>query len=142
MKYAVRYLSNSGNTEKVAEKVAKELNIEAFSIEKEINGNIDILFLGCPVNAFSIDSKMKEFISKLNNIKMVAVFATSAISKKIVYKEISKELMKKKIPCFDHNLYIKGEFKGLNKGRPNENDLKLVSKFVNEIIRSGINEKV
>lgn len=44
MNIEVRYLSKSGNTKKVAEAIAKALNVAAKPITENVNRDTDILF--------------------------------------------------------------------------------------------------
>lgn len=85
MKYAVRYLSKSGNTKKVADAIAKELGVEAVSVtdpEAPINEKVDVLFIGGALYAYGIDKKLKGFIDSLDkeNVGKVAAFSTAMIS--------------------------------------------------------------
>lgn len=49
MKVAVRYYSKSGNTKKLADAIAEALKTEAMDISHEVNGEVDVLFMGSSV---------------------------------------------------------------------------------------------
>jgi flavodoxin len=138
MTIAVRYLSRTGNTEKVAGAIAQALGVQAqalddpagYIIEEETN----ILFLGAAVYAFSIDSLVKAFIQRLDSklVKKVAVFSTAAAVKS-AYPHIKKLLDAKGIPVFDENFHCRGRFKFAYKDRPNAEDLKQAAAFARSI---------
>lgn len=65
MNIQVRYLSKTGNTEKIANAIAEELNVGARNILNEIPEDTDILFLGCAIYGFGIDEQIKEFIKNI-----------------------------------------------------------------------------
>jgi flavodoxin len=111
MKYAVRYFSKSGNTEKVARAIAGALGVEAVSINAagaEIIEKADVLFLGAAVYAFGIDDTVKTFIAKLDAAKVgkVAVFSTAAFVKSALPHRASR--MSHKTPV----ILFRGELTG------------------------------
>lgn len=81
MNIEVRYLSKSGNTEKIAKAIAEEVGVAAEPITKGISKETEILFLGGAVYYAGIDSKLKAFITSLDNnsVKEVVVFSTAAV---------------------------------------------------------------
>ena len=131
-KIEVRYLSKTGNTEKLAIAIGDELGVNPKSISEKLTGSVDILFLGGAYYGFMIDPSLKEFINELKDVKRVAIFTTSAIAKG-VYKGIKKEI-NKDIVVLDEHFYCKGEYKFLNKNRPNEEDIIAVKEFARKIV--------
>jgi flavodoxin len=82
MKTLVTYLSQSGNTKKVAEAIYGELDgekeIKALSEVKDLEG-YDLAFIGFPVLQFDIPPKVKEFLSGNTKGKDIAIFMTHAV---------------------------------------------------------------
>ncbi|GMO14520.1 MAG: flavodoxin family protein [Treponemataceae bacterium] len=139
MNIEVRYLSKSGNTEKLAKAIAEAAGVSAKSVSAGgVSGEVDLLFLGGALYAFSLASELKAFIESLDaaKIKKAAVFATSA-GVKSVTETIKKALQAHGIKIVDYEdgaFYCQGEFKFFNKGRPNEDDLARAKKFAAGVI--------
>lgn len=134
-KIAVHYFSKSGNTKKLADEIAKTVGCKAEPIPAPVDGNIDILFLGASVYWGGISSEVKAYIQTLDksNIGKVVVFSTSALAER-AFPQIQKKLQDKGIPVEDKNFYCRGAFTALHKDRPNQDDLKAVRKFTEEIM--------
>ena len=137
----MRYLSKSGNTEKVAKAVAEEAGVSAKSVSEGISGEVDLLFLGGALYAFSLAPQLKAFIAGLDagKIKKAAVFATSA-GVQSVTTTIKQALRARGIAIAEYAngaFYCQGEFKVFNKGRPNEADLENAKKFARGVIDNG-----
>lgn len=130
MNIEVRYLSKSGNTEKIAKAIAEEVGVTAEPITKAISKETDILFLGGAVYYAGVDSKLKNFIASLDksSVKEVVVFSTAAIIDS-GYSQMKKLLKKKEIKVSDKEFHCRGQFLMSHKGRPNEDDIKLAKKF-------------
>lgn len=129
MNIEVRYLSKSGNTEKLAKAIAEEVGVVAETITKGVSKTTDILFLGGAVYGAGVDSKIKSFISNLdNNIKEVVVFSTAAIIPS-AYPQMKKLLEKKGIKVSDQEFHCRGQFLITHRGRPNANDIRLAKEF-------------
>ena len=81
MKVLVAYLSQTGNTRKVAEAIyeASECDKEIKSIRevKSLEG-YDLAFLGFPVHNFGPDGKTKRFLERLASGHQIALFITHA----------------------------------------------------------------
>lgn len=130
MKYAVRYYTKTGNTQRLAEAIAAELDIHAYPISKPIDEKVDVLFLGNSYYAFTIDPEVRDFVSKLSKDKVgkIVNFGTAAMMKS-TYKKVRSVADTVGIPVLDKEFHCKGEFKGMNKGRPDQNDLKAAREF-------------
>jgi flavodoxin len=137
MNIAVRYVSRTGNTEKVARAIAEALGVEAVSIAgpgvSGVEGGTEVLFLGAAVYAFGIDDKVAAFIQGLDKaaVKKVVLFSTSALVKSAP-SLIKKLLSEKGIPLSDRAFHCWGEFKFMRKGRPNAEDLERARVFAKE----------
>ena len=134
MKYAVRYYTKTGNTKRLAEAVAKELGVEAMPISTPIEEKVDVLFLGNSYYAFSIDPEVRSFIASLDKEKVgkIVNFGSAAMLNS-TYKKVKAEAGKVGIPMLEKEFHCKGEFKGLHKGRPNDEDLKAAVEFTRKI---------
>ena len=135
MKIAVRYYTKTGNTKKLAEAVAKAVGVEARPLSEPIDEPVDLLFLGNSYYAFSIDPEVKNFIRSLDKSKVgkIVNFGSAAMLNS-TYKKVKAEADKVGIPVDEREFHCRGEFKGVHKGRPNEEDLKAAAEFAKKII--------
>lgn len=135
MKTAVRFFSQTGNTKKIADKIADIAGCKSESVTVGLDEKVDILFLGASVYGASIAKQVSDFIARLHaeDIGQVVVFSTSAISKR-GYKLMKRELKTRKIPVADEHFYCKGQFYGLHKGYPDAKDLEKVIEFTNKVL--------
>ena len=134
MTYAVRYYTQTGNTKRLAEAIAEELGVQALPISAPITEKVDVLFLGNSYYAFTIAPEVREFVAGLEKDKVGKIinFGTAAMMNS-TYKKVRSVAATKDIPVLDREFHCKGEFKGMNKGRPNEDDLKAARVFVKSI---------
>ncbi len=130
MKAAVRYYTKTGNTKRLAEAVAGALGVEALPISTPVTEPVDILFLGNSYYAFSIAPEVKDFIRGLDKDKVgkIVNFGSAAMLNS-TYKKVKAEADRAGIPMDEREFHCKGEFKGIHKGRPDEEDLKAAAKF-------------
>lgn len=135
MKFAVRYYTKTGNTKKLADAIAKVLKVEALPISTPIDEAVDILFLGNSYYAFSIDPEVIKFIDSLNKdmVGKIVNFG-SAVMLNSTWKKVKKESDKVGISLDEREFHCKGEFKGLHKGRPNEEDLMAAKDFAKKFL--------
>jgi len=135
MKFAVRYYTQTGNTKKLAEAVAGALGVEALPITEPVKEPVDVLFLGNSYYAFSIAPQVKAFIQKLDKEKvgMIANFGSAAMMGS-TFKKVAAEAKRMGIPMVNKEFHCRGEFKGLHKGRPNEQDLANAAEFARQFL--------
>lgn len=135
MKIAVRYYTKTGNTKRLAEAVAKAVGTEAQPISVPITEPVDILFLGNSYYAFSIDPEVRNYIKSLDKTKVgkIVNFGSAAMLNS-AYKKVKAEADKAGIPMDEREFHCKGEFKGVHKGKPDENDLKTAAEFARKVI--------
>ncbi len=135
MKIAVRYYTKMGNTKRLAEAVAKAVGTEALPISAPVTEHVDILFLGNSYYAFTIDPEVRACIRSLNKNMMgkIVNFGSAAMMNS-TWKKVKAEADKAGIPMDEREFHCKGEFKGIHKGRPNEEDLKAAGKFARNIV--------
>ena len=135
MKTAIRYYTKTGNTKRLAEAIGKAIGVEAFPISKPIIEPVDVLFLGNSYYAFSIDPEVRKFVQSLdkNMIGKIVNFGSAAMLNSTI-KKVKAEADKVGITMDEREFHCKGEFKGIHKGRPNEEDLKAAQEFARKII--------
>ena len=134
MKIAVRYYTKTGNTKRLAEAVAEAVGAEALPLSAPVEEAVDLLFLGNSYYAFSIDPEVRDFVRSLDSGKVgrIVNFGSAAMLTS-TYKKVKAEADKVGIPMDEREFHCRGEFKGLHKGRPNEEDLKAAAAFARKI---------
>ena len=135
MKIAVRYYTKTSNTKKLAEAVAEAVGAEALPLNAPIEEAVDILFLGNSYYAFSIDPEVRAFVRSLDNSKVgrIVNFGSAAMLNS-TYKKVKAEADKVGVPMDEREFHCRGEFKGMHKGRPSEEDLKAAAAFARSIV--------
>ena len=135
MKVAVRYYTQTGNTKRLAEAVAEAVGTEALPISEPVGEHVDILFLGNSYYAFTIAPQVRDFIRSLEKDKVGCIvnFGSAALMNS-TWKKVKAEADKAGIPMDRREFHCKGEFKGLNRGRPDEDDLKAAAEFAGRIV--------
>ena len=119
----------------MAEAVAKAVGTEALPLTSPVTEPVDILFLGNSYYAFTIDPEVRRFIASLDKEKVgkIVNFGSAAMLNS-TYKKVKAEADKAGIPMDEREFHCKGEFKGIHKGRPNEEDIKAAAEFARKII--------
>ena len=129
MNVAIRYYTRSGNTEKLAKAIAEKLEIAAETVEKPLEEEVDILFLGCSYYAFDMDPNVKQFLQdNKEKIGKIACFGTSAMMKSMA-KPMKKVTDSLGISVMDAEFHCRGSFGPAHKGIPNAADLKAAQEF-------------
>lgn len=136
MKVAVRYYTKTGNTRRLAEAVAEAVGAKALPISTPVTEPVDVLFLGNSYYAFSIDPEVRDFVRSLDKGKVgrIVNFGSAAMLNS-TYKKVKAEADRVGIPMDEREFHCKGEFKGIHKGRPNEEDLQAAAEFARNIIK-------
>lgn len=134
MNCAVRYYTKTGNTKKLAEAVAQAVGVEALPITEPVDEQVNILFLGNSYYAFNIDPEVRSFVQSLDRKKVgkIVNFGSAAMLNS-TFKKIKAEADKVGIKMDEREFHCRGEFKGVHKGRPNEDDLKAAAEFAKSI---------
>jgi len=135
MKIAVRYYTKTGHTRRLAEAVAGAVGAEALPVSAPLEEPVDILFLGNSYYAFSIDPEVKTFLQglKKEQVGKIVNFGSAAMLNS-TYKKVKAEADKVGIPMDEREFHCRGEFKGIHKGRPNEEDLAAAAAFARGIV--------
>ena len=138
MKIAVRYYTKTGNTKRLAEAIAAVVGVEALPLGAPLEEPVDILFLGNSYYAFSIDPEVRQYVQSLKSdqVGKIVNFGSAAMLNS-TYKKVKAEADKVGIAMDEREFHCKGEFKGLHKGRPNDEDLAAVADFARKIAEEG-----
>jgi flavodoxin len=140
MNIKIFYFSNTGNTKKIAETIADELNCNAESIaENNDPVSADILFIGAAVYAtfnHGINPSVAKFIEKLDPKKIgkVALFCTGFADTAIGI--MKGHLAKKGITVAENSFFCKGKlFLFFNFGHPNRTDFENAKQFARNAVK-------
>lgn len=108
MNIEIRYQSRGGNTKAVAEEIAKEFNIECFTIDTPINEYVDVLFIGGGVYKWDADENLIKFLKKLDNKKVgeVVAFSTTG-AMKVAITRIKEYSQKAGIKVSENTLLLR-----------------------------------
>ncbi len=130
MKYAIRYYSKSGNTEKLANAISEVLEVPALDISHELEEDVDVLFFGSGVYGCALDPAVIKFISNINvEVGEFVNFSTSGIMESN-YELIGNVLNNTNIKLSNKEFHCPGSFVGMNTDRPNSEDVSDIKKFV------------
>ena len=134
MKVAVRFYTKTGNTKRLAEAVAEAVGAEALPLSAPIEEPVDVLFLGNSYYAFNIDPEVRDFIRSLDKDKVgrIVNFGSAAMLNS-TWKKVKAEAEKAGITMDEREFHCKGEFKGIHKGKPDEEDMKAAAEFARSI---------
>jgi flavodoxin len=138
MKTWVLYYSKGGNTKKIAEAIAAELEVPkteqvppAYPPE-----NVGLMFLGTGAYGAKPDPKMIEFIRTLNTnrVKNVAVFGTSAGGGSEAINIVKGLIKEKGINVIDESFSCKAKsFLFLNRKKPDQNDIAAAKQYARRV---------
>jgi flavodoxin len=146
------------NTEKVAKRIGEVLDAEVTN-PKDIDpgklSDLDMIGFGSGIYGEDLHKMIHEFVDKLPDLsgKKAFIFSTNGAPAKIQDQKIKDDFLKKNhakirskleskglkvvgdfsCPGFNTNLFMKF-FGGLNKGRPNSEDLKNAEDFARKLI--------
>jgi flavodoxin len=146
MKTAIIYKSiHHGNTKKIAEVMADTIEADLIDLKdanKDIIKEYDIIGFGSGIYFNKPHKKLIKFINNLNNLKSKKAFVFSTSGRgNIEYNDLLKNKLSQKgfeiiggFSCKGFDTW--GPFKligGLNKGKPDEKDLKNAEKFAESL---------
>lgn len=145
MEVLIIYDSNFGNTKKVADHIATEFGSNASSLSvNDFNQNqlqgIKLLIVGSPINAWRPTKKIKEFLNRLDPVKMKGIKAAAFDTR--VKSFISGDAAKKIARALENSgasvvapptgFYVKG-----NEGPLLDGELKKAEEWI-QVIKSKI----
>ncbi|MCM1245536.1 MAG: flavodoxin [Roseburia sp.] len=135
MNISIRYYTRSGHTQKLAEAIAERIHVKAENISVPLAEKTDLLFLGCSYYAFDMAQDVKDFIAaNKDNIGKIVCFGTSAMMKSMK-KPMRKLTETCGIKLSDEEFHCRGEFKFVNKGKPDADDLENAALFAEGIVK-------
>lgn len=136
MNIAIRYFTKSkkGNTYKLASFISNKINVLAFDTNKDLEEEVDLLFLVNAMYASDIDDNVKEFLERnKDNIKLL-VNVNSAASGASTIKSVKKVCDKLGIAVSQDEYHTVASWIFINKGRPNEADFNRLDEFVGKVV--------
>jgi flavodoxin len=147
MKTAIIYKSvHRGNTKKMAEAMAEPLEADLFDL-KDVNEALikkyDLIGFGSGIYYYKPHKKLRKFVESMDNVENKKAFHFSTSGDGKYYDWLEKNLSKRgfevigEFHCKGYYAYsIKGMIsrKGLNKGRPDEEDFKKAGEFAKGLI--------
>ena len=135
MKYAVRYFTQSGNTEKIANAIAETVQVKADPVNVDLKEKVDTLFLGSSLYKFTYEPAVGAFLKRnVDRIGQVVLFGTSA-SGKSTSPKLKPLLQELKIPLSEMEFVCLGKFLFAHKGRPNEADVQAAKAFAKSLMQ-------
>jgi len=160
MKTLVTYMSQTGNTKKIAEAIYGELEgekaIKPISEVKDLEG-YDLAFIGFPIMQFDIPPVVKNFLSASTKGKKIAIFMTHAVPEgfeaihswtgsyeqaaagaKILgafdcQGELAQPVIDMRLKADDPQMKAFGEMGPSTKGQPDESRVKKAKAFAKEV---------
>ena len=146
MKTAIIYKSvHRGNTKKIAEAMAESLEADLFDLKDVTNDIIKeygLIGFGSGIYYLKPHKKLRKFVESMDKVENKKAFHFSTSGDGKYFDWLEKNLSKKgfdvigEFHCKGYYAYsIKGilSLKGLNKGKPDEADLKDAKKFANSL---------
>jgi flavodoxin len=125
---AVRYLSRSGRTKKIADAIAKEANVKAYEISEPLTADVDVLFLGCGLYG-KVSSKINQFLVSTDvKVDKVVTFSTAALVDDL-HPKLKKIIEKHNFSVDDQHFHCPGVLALKHQGRPNSNDIQNAKMF-------------
>ncbi len=150
MKTLIVYVSfHHKNTEKIAEAISSVLNaklVKASEVKEEEIVNADLIGFGSGVYLGKFHKKLIKLVENLPEFenKKAFLFSTSGVRKNFILNRSHKNFKKKlkgfqiigEFNCkgFDTFGFLKF-FGGLNKGRPNQKDIKKAEEFAKSLLK-------
>ena len=129
MSVEVRYLSRGGNTKRMAEAVAKALDVRAKSVEEPVAGRADVVFLCASVYGGSPDKAVLNYVKQnARDIGRLVVLSTSA-SGKSTHTRLKAAAEDMGVQVSDAYFHCPGAFLMLHRGRPNAEDCAKAAAF-------------
>lgn len=144
----VVYSFHHNNTEKIAEVIAEVLDGE-IKAPQEVNPEeiqeYDLVGFGSGIYSESLHKKILDLAEKLPQVtnNNAFIFSTSGIAEKKNNHKTIREILQSKgyqivdeFNCrgFNTNSFLR-HFRGMNKGRPNEKDLKNAEEFAQNLLK-------
>ena len=129
MKVEVRYYSRGGNTRRLAEAVAKALNVEALTVDAPMTGRADVVFLCASVYGGLPDKSVTTFVKQnARDIGRLVVLSTSA-SGKSTHGRLRAAAEDMGVSVSEAFFHCPGAWTLFHRGRPNADDCRRAAEF-------------
>ena len=129
MNIEVRYYTRGGNTRRLAEAVAKALNVEARTVDAPMDGRADVVFLCASVYGGMPEKSVITFVKQnARDIGRLVVLSTSA-SGRSTFTKLKAAAEDMGVPVSEAYFHCPGAFMFLHRDRPNEEDCKNAATF-------------
>ncbi len=131
MTVEIRYFTKSkkGNTEKLANRIAKATGLKPLTVENDLTAKVDRLFLINAMYAANIDSEVKAFLARnKDKIGEVVNFSTSC-SGKSTWSMVKQACDALSIPLSDKEFHCAASWIFINKGLPSDDDYAAACRF-------------
>jgi len=137
--------THHGNTEKVARRVAETIGADLI-VPEEFQGTkgYDLIGFGSGIYFSRHHKKLFNLIDGMTSLegKKVFIFSTAGMIREINHRSLREKLEEKgakivdEFSCAGHDTYsILKYMGGINKGRPNKEDLKEAEDFAKDLIK-------
>ena len=133
MKVAIRYYTQTGNTKKLAQAIAGELNLEAKPVSEPLEEKTDVLFLCNSVYWAGIDKRVKQFVKDNADKIGTLVNVSTAVLIASTYSQMKSVAAENGVALSDEEFHCKGKLAALHAGHPSEADLNAVREFARRI---------
>jgi hypothetical protein len=112
------------------------VGVAAEPISRPVGADVKFVFLGGPVNAFQAPPELVKFAENLPaTVKTVAIFSTSALCRRTVYKKLRRVLAAKNIAVVEQSFWAPGEFKFMHRGRPDAADERRAGEWAKNVVK-------
>jgi flavodoxin len=148
VKVIVLYASKGGNTRKIAQAVASEIDCEALDVAADSGlsaldlDNFDLVFLGTGIYTGNPIAEMEQYIqaADLGKSKRFALFITwggAGKTRQMVADKLRKMLEDKGQQVAENmfSCYGGSKFSFLKRGHPNSEDIQAAKHWANELVR-------
>ena len=123
MSIAVRYYTESHNTEKLCKAAAEAVGVEALTVDVPLDGPVDKLILGSSPYKFAIPDQVKAFL-EANKDKIGTIYLISAPALwESSMKYVEPYCRSLGLTVSDNDFHCKGEFLKFHKGKPDASDI-------------------
>ena len=129
MNIEVRYYTRGGNTRRLAEAVAKALNVEARTVDAPMDGRADVVFLCASVYGGMPEKSVITFVKQnARDIGRLVVLSTSATGRS-THGRIKAAAEDMGVFVSDAYFHCPGAWTLFHKGRPNADDCRRAAEF-------------
>ena len=129
MKIEVRYYSKGGNTRRLAEAVARALDVQAVAVDQPMDGRADVMFLCASVYGGMPEKQVLTFVKQnARDIGRIVVLSTSATGRS-THGRIKAAAEDMGVAVSDNYFHCPGAWTLFHKGRPNAEDCERAAAF-------------